>query len=228
MHVWGMCGGVHRKIRRRKMQLHSSHHVRPQYTAMNIESVPFNIDGLHDMKQVAFLLAVCTDLGVRVMSVTCNGSCFFDSIYALLPTVGKGTIASKNLRPVVVDFLRQCSAGDHGELGERIKIDMEAALHSKIVSSAPHMRQHNKKPRDMRDYLDAVSKRSVWVEGFHWPRAIAALFNVRVDVCIFEFDYLLSFGNMDDPIIRLWKSNADTHFEPMIPVRCKCTLLHTF
>ena len=80
-------------------------------------------------------------------------------------------------------------------------------------------------PSDL--YLNAVSKRSVWVEGFHWLRAIAALFNVRVDVCIFGFTYALSFGSANDPVIRLWKSDVNTHFEPMIPVRCKCAPLHT-
>ena len=194
---------------------------------MNIEAIQLFIDGLGDMKAPAFLQAVCDHLGVRVCSVGSNGSCFFDSIYALLPTVGKGTMAPNNLRPFVVNFLRQCNAGEHGDVGTRVKDDMEAALSVKVVSSAPSLRQHNKKPKDMDDYLNAVSKRSVWVEGFHWLRSIAVLFNVRVDVCIFGFTYLLSFGNPDDPVIRLWKNDVDTHFEPMIPVRCKCTLSHT-
>ena len=194
---------------------------------MNIEARHFGIDGLEAMQQPAFLQAVCDHLKVRVVSVGANGSGFFESIYALLPTVGKRTMAANNLRPFVIKFLTECNAGEHGDMGARVKVDMEAALTIKVVSSAPTLRQHNKKPKDMADYLNAVSKRSVWVEGFHWLRAIAALFNVRVDVCIFGFTYALSFGSAHDPVIRLWKSDVATHFEPMIPVRCKCTPSHT-
>jgi hypothetical protein len=204
-------------------------HQKPQQciNTMNIEDIHFPIDGLAAMQEPAFLKAVCNHLGVRVVSVSSNGSCFFDSIYALLPTVGKGTMAANTLRPFVVKFLTECNDGRHGDLGARVKTDMEAALHTKVVSSAPTLKQHNKKPNDMADYLNAVSKRSVWVEGFHWLRAIAALFNVRVDVCIFGFIYALSFGSANDPVSRLWKSDVATHFEPMIPVRCKCTPSHT-
>ena len=139
---------------------------------MNVDAVPLDIPDLNRMEQPAFIAAVCNHLGVRLCGVPSNGSCFFDSIYALLPTVGKGTVRSGDLRECIVNYFRQCCAGNHGDIGVRIVIDMEAALHSKIISSVPQTRQHNKKPKNMEDYLDAVSKRSVWVEGFHWPRAV--------------------------------------------------------
>ena len=117
------------------------------------------------MDEPAFLEALCQGFGVRVVRVPSQGSCFFDTIYALLPTVGKAVRSSRDLRLQIVSFFRECHAQQHDILGQRIEDDLQAALHQKIISSSAQTRGHNKKPRNMEAYFEAVSKNSVWVEG---------------------------------------------------------------
>lgn len=59
------------------------------------------------------------------------------------------------------------------------------------------------------------------LSGFHWLRAAAHLFDVQIYVAIYQFDHLLVFGENDHPSIGVWKSDVESHFEPLIPRRCK-------
>ena len=61
------------------------------------------------------------------------------------------------------------------------------------------------------------------LSGFHWLRAVAHLFDVKIYVAIYHFDHLLVFGEIDHPSIGVWKSDVESHFEPLIPLRCECT-----
>lgn len=117
--------------------------------------------------EAEYLEALSQLYSVQVCSVPSNGSCFFDSIYALLPTVGKAVKSSKLLRLHCVQFFRECHQGLHGVLGERIMDDVNAVIHSKIISSCANTRCNNKRPKSVETYLDAVSLASVWVEGIH-------------------------------------------------------------
>ena len=112
----------------------------------------------------AYLEAICQLYRVRVCSVPSNGACFFDSIYALLPTVGKAVKSSKALRLSCVEFFRQSFQDQHGLVGERIQEDIKGALSTKIISSSL-TRHSNRAPKTVDNYLEAVSKASVWVEG---------------------------------------------------------------
>lgn len=56
--------------------------------------------------------------------------------------------------------------------------------------------------------------------GFHWPRAVAHLFGVRVAVYIYRWEHAYVFGEDDDAMISVWKNDVETHFEPLIPLRC--------
>ena len=124
--------------------------------------LPFEAEG---MSEDVYLQAVSELFGVCRFSVPSNGGCFFDSIFALLPTVSKAVLSPVALREQVVSFFRQCHSLKHGEFGERIMQDVEAAMHSRIVSSCSSTRANGKKPKTVEAYFDAVSKRSVWVEG---------------------------------------------------------------
>lgn len=119
----------------------------------------------HGLDEDAYLAAVSVHFGVQLISVGSNGGCFFESIHALLPTVGKAVESSAELRHEVVSFFRECHSKQHGDLGERIMADVAAALTVPIVSSCAATRGHNRKPKDVDAYFEAVSKRSVWVEG---------------------------------------------------------------
>ena len=111
-----------------------------------------------------YLKAICHMYRVHVCTVPSFGACFFDSIYALLPTVGKAVKSPKALRLSCVDFMRQCCEGQHGVVGERIVDDVKDVLKRRIVSSCS-TRQNNKVPKTLEEYFAAVSMQSTWVEG---------------------------------------------------------------
>ena len=130
---------------------------------MNVFSEPLP-DVVGVLSEDAYLEAICHRYRVQVCSVPSYGACFFDSIYALLPTVGKAVKSTKSLRLSCVDFMRQCCGGQHGALGERIVMDLDDALKRRIVSSCS-TRQNNKVPKTLEEYFAAVSMASTWVEG---------------------------------------------------------------
>jgi hypothetical protein len=192
----------------------------------NIEfrQVPFPF--IEGMSQDTYLESLCEKLQVRVCSTSTQGGCFFDSIYALLPTVGKAVKSSKCLRFQIIQFFRQCIDGEHGDLGERVSEDIRHAMTRPIVSSC-RTRVAGNRMKTCEDYFKAISLQSTWAEGYHWLRAVAHLFSVRVSIFIHDFEHDLTFGDSGE-IIALWKSDVETHFEPLIPIQCDCTLVHSF
>ncbi len=69
----------------------------------------------------------------------------------------------------------------------------------------------------------ARSSHSPLPAGFHWLRAVSVMFEVNVAVHIHNWEHVMVFGE-DDPSrarIAVWKSDAETHFEPLVPVHCK-------
>jgi len=131
---------------------------------MDVFSEPLDSGVVGGLSEDAYLEAICHKYGVQLCSVPSYGACFFDSIYALLPTVGKAVKSSKELRLSCVDFMRQCCEGQHGAVGERIVDDVNDALKRRLVSSCS-TRTNNKVPRTLEDYFAAVSMVSTWVEG---------------------------------------------------------------
>jgi hypothetical protein len=142
---------------------------------MNVASIDLPFQFMEGMSEEAYLEALCSSLQVRVCSVPSNGGCFFDTIYALLPTIGKAVKSPKILRLQIVQFFRECFDGQHGLLGERIMQDVESAMQNRIVSSYAQTRCNNKKPKSVSAYFDAVSLHSVWVEGRCTPHSIHSL-----------------------------------------------------
>ena len=132
-------------------------------STVSSEALPFLYED--GMTATDYVAAICDSIGVKLCTVPSNGACFFDSIYALLPTVGKAVHSSKSLRLQIVDFFRECANNRHSLLGERIMTDVAAAMELKIVSSSANTRAHNKKPKTEAAYFDAVSLSSVWVDG---------------------------------------------------------------
>jgi len=173
-----------------------------------------------DQAESEYLQSLCECLHLRLCKVPSNGSCFFDTVYALLPTIGKAVKSSKSLRLQIVQFFRECDEGLHGILGERVMTEVHEAMQVRVVSSCAQTRCNNKKPRSVKDYFAAVSLQSVWVEGYHWIRAVAHLFDVHVIVYIYRWQHCYIFGDPANgsPAISLWKSDVETHFEPLIPI----------
>lgn len=132
---------------------------------MNVSSMALPFQYVEGMSAKDYVAAICNSTGVQLCTVPSNGACFFDSIYALLPTVGKAVHSARSLRLQIVDFFRQCAQNRHSLLGERIMTDVAAAMELKIISSSKVTRAHNKKPKNADAYFDAVSLSSVWVDG---------------------------------------------------------------
>ena len=147
-------------------------------STVSSEALPFLYED--GMTATDYVAAICDSIGVKLCTVPSNGACFFDSIYALLPTVGKAVHSSKSLRLQIVDFFRECANNRHSLLGERIMTDVAAAMELRIISSSAKTRAHNKKPKNEDAYFDAVSLSSVWVDGnycWRWctPHALLTL-----------------------------------------------------
>ena len=55
-------------------------------------------------------------------------------------------------------------------------------------------------PTTRAQYLKAVAVDGVWIQGYHWLRAVSTIALVRVGVVIFEFDSVVYFGQADATI----------------------------
>lgn len=152
-----------------------------QYCAriMEISTLQLPFEDPDQMTEEDYLARVSVHFRVRRITVGSCGSCFFESIHALLPTVGKAVKSSFDLRVRVVSFFRECQSKQHGNLGERIMDDVESAMLVPIVSSYAGTRGNNRKPKNIDAYLEAVSKRSVWVEGVHFLFLLSVICRVK-------------------------------------------------
>jgi hypothetical protein len=154
-----------------------------------------------------------------------SGDCFFQSISSLLKHVPKAIASELQhsdfwdvdptlLRLQVVSWLRECAAGQHGILGERCVLDMEEELGRELVTSG---RQCAKKPESIDEYLDASANVGVWVQGYHWLRAVSHIFNVCVGVIIHNHEHMYLFGDQKQQRIYLYKRDTDTHYDALEP-----------
>jgi hypothetical protein len=129
------------------------------------------------------------------------------------------TMSALQLRRDVVQFFRAC-VGSREHYCERVLIEIENELNEELICSSRvkinGFRVHLLVPATMDIYFDAVEQEGVWVTGTHWQRAISLLYNVRVAVVIFGHPIVRFFGQ-GSVTIFLYKSDAETHFDPMLP-----------
>lgn len=172
-------------------------------------------------RNARFRSAVCEHLQLQVVKVNGSGNCFFESVILLLREAGlcPDTMSALQLRRDVVQFFRAC-IGRTEHYCERVLIEIENELHEELICSSRvkvnGVRVHGLVPATMDIYFDAVEQEGVWVTGTHWLRAISLLYNVRVAVVIFGHPIVRFFGQ--GPVtIFLYKIDAETHFDPMLP-----------
>jgi hypothetical protein len=129
------------------------------------------------------------------------------------------TMSALQLRRDVVQFFRAC-VGSREHYCERVLIEIENELNEALICSSRakvnRVRVHGLVPAAIPVYLDAVDQEGVWVTGTHWLRAISLLYNVRVAVVIFGHPIIRFFGQ-GSVTIYLYKIDAETHFDPMLP-----------
>jgi hypothetical protein len=59
-------------------------------------------------------------------------------------------------------------------------------------------------PTTRAEYLEAVAVDGVWIQGYHWMRAVSTIAFVRVGLVIYPFDSVIYFGQ-GDATIYLYK-----------------------
>jgi len=64
----------------------------------------------------------------------------------------------------------------------------------------------NRTPTTRAEYLKAVAVDGVWVQGYHWMRAVSTIALVRVGLVIYSFDSVIYFGQGDTTIYlyKVW------------------------
>ena len=184
--------------------------------------VHFEDKGNFQTRNARFRTAVCQHLQRQVVIVNGSGNCFFESVTMLLRQADlcPDTLTALQLRRDVVQLFRAC-IDSREDFCERVLIEIESELQEELVCSSRvkvnGVKVHGLVPATIEVYLDAVEQEGVWVQGSHWLRAISILFNVRVAVVIYGHPIVRFFGQ--GPVtIYLYKIDADTHFDPMLPL----------
>lgn len=156
---------------------------------------------------------VCAHFGLGLRRMNGNGSCFFHACVFLLSKHGGIQVTPEELRHRVVSFFRECKQGMHGQLGERVMMDMECELQEPLVSSSK--KHDGEVPGNVTSYLDASMNTGVWVAGYHWVRAVAHLYQVCFNVVIHGFPCVYAFGNTSHAQLFLYKRDVETHYDAL-------------
>lgn len=172
-------------------------------------------------KNARFREAVCRHFKLKWVRCGGTGNCFFESICTLLRAASiQEDLAAHQLRAHVVEFFRSCSISTH-LLCERVITDIIDELNRPLVCSTRakinNQMVHGFKPLTILEYLDAVASDGVWVQGNHWLRAISSLYAVRVAVVIYDQEIVRYVGEGEGPPIYLYKVDAATHWDALVP-----------
>jgi hypothetical protein len=178
---------------------------------LNAEQLPPQV--LKFKTYAKYRKALCEHFNLRFVRITGCGNCFFDSCAALLPAAGSGS----DLRKEVIAFLAECIAGQHDLLGERCTREIKQELQQELVGPNHLYGAEAGAFPTPRSYLDASASNEVWVQGYHWIRAMAHLHSVCVCVVIHGFEHLQLFGVVAHPRIYLYKRDVDTHYDALVP-----------
>jgi len=173
------------------------------------------------VRNARFRSAVCDYLQLRWLSCISNGNCFFESACVLLHSLSiRPDLTAAKLRADVVQYLRLCP-GSTQDLPERICIEMSDELSVPLVCSTRgrlnDTRLDGFVPTSIPEYLDASACDGVWVRGMHWLRAISFLHDVRVAVVI-NAQPIVRYIGAGEKTIHFYKYDADTHWDPLLPV----------
>ena len=170
-----------------------------------------NARGNIQTKNARYRSAVCDYLGLRWESIAGKGNCFFAavcvSLLSTLPDDRTDGLVGDQLRGIVVDWLRlQLQLG--GDLAERVQVEIDAELNTALICSRRGVSRVT--PTTREEYLDAVAVDGVWIQGYHWMRAVSYIARVRVGVVIYPFDSVIYFGQ-GDSTIYLYKVSLLAH-----------------
>jgi hypothetical protein len=193
-------------------------------------------------RNARFRQAICQHFQLRWLQVDGSGNCFFHAVCELLMSANQSSnIEPQQLRSSVVEFLR-LQPGSTQALSERLTMEMECEVGQAITASTRESfhgrRLNNFVPIDIEEYLDVMAHDGTWCAGFHWFRAISVLYDVRVGIVIYGqgdsliFDVffgsfatthshleIIRYFGSGETTIYLYKIDADTHFDALLPSR---------
>ncbi len=177
--------------------------------------------GSWKVRNARFRRALCDYLELKWFNCSGDGNCFFEAVCMLLRSVSiQPDLTAAQLRADVVQYLRLCP-GSTQDLPERITIEMEDELSEPLVCSTRGRLNGAKLngfvPSSVAEYLDASACDKVWVRGLHWLRAISYLYEVRVAVII-NGQHLVRYIGAGEKTIHLYKFDAETHWDPLLPI----------
>ena len=171
-------------------------------------------------KNARFRLAVCHYKHLSWQRIDGSGNCFFDAVAVALQAQcpQHREITGRDIRRDVVEFFRNCGDSTQ-ELMERCIVDMEHELKHELTSS--NRAKLNGRPLQgfvpstKEEYLDASAHDGVWIQGFHWLRAVAFLYEVRVGIVIYGHEVIRFIGVDEGITIFLYKVCVN---------RCQCVV----
>ena len=190
------------------------------YTAHLPEHLSEGCDkGSWKLRNARFRRAVCGYLELKWHSCSGDGNCFFEAVCMCLRSVGKPDLTAAQLRADVVQYLRLCP-GSTQDLPERICVEMSDEVSEPLVCSTRGrlngVKLNGFVPNSVSEYLDASACDGVWIRGMHWLRAVSYLHEVQVAVVIYGQLMVRYIGN-GDKTIHLYKVDAETHWDPLLP-----------
>ena len=189
----------------------SSHPILGGFTT---ESLPDTLQQFKKNEFKKYRDAVCEVLKLRFKNIGGYGNCFFESVSALLQHSRAVQIGPDHLRQIVVLFLRECFNNQHNIVGERCVMDMEGELGQPMTGGS--RKNSGLCPDTVEEYLNVCAIDGVWVQGYHWFRAVAVLFNCCVVVVIHGHEHLYLFGDPDHERFHLYKRDVETHFDALL------------
>ena len=162
-------------------------------------------------RNARFRAAVCQHFNLQWVSVGGTGNCFFEALSRVL----EPQRTAAQLRADCVDLFRN-SLDSTQPFFERIVVEIENELHQELVCSSRRSGMNGFKPGSVTEYIDAVSKDGVWVQGLHWCRAVSYLHDVRIGVVVYGSEYVRFVGS-GTATVFLYNVDGRTHFDPLVP-----------
>lgn len=177
------------------------------------EPLPFSTQQFKKNEYKKYRDAVCDLLQLSFICIGGNGNCFFESVSTLLKHERDLILDSDSIRQQVVTFLRECLNNQHSILGERCVMDMEGELGLPITGAS--RKNSGLTPETVEEYLNVSAIDGVWIQGYHWLRAVAAIFDCCVVTIIHGHQHLYLFGDPTLERIHLYKRDVETHFDAL-------------
>ena len=184
------------------------------------ESLPVAVHSYKASETKRYRDHVCRLLNLQFEQIAGDGNCFFASVATVLGSKSNSfgitfSLTAAALRKRVTDWLKPCD-GPTTDVRCECNLYMTQELHRSLAWKVGRKKEV-RTPKTIEEYLMISAKDGVWVEGYHWPLAVATIYSMCVVVVIHRFKYVLLFGNPSHPRIHIYKKDNLTHYDALPP-----------